>query len=417
MRRRTIRALEGDLLALHRVAWALVAGRFHPDVFRGGFGSPLRLVERPAPERPTGWVRIEPTLSGVCASDRKGLHITGLGTTITALFGVPRRIVPGHEVVGVVTEADPGAGVAVGDRVVAEPTLSCEDKGLPPCDRCRAGDDEACERVAVAGRLTPGHGFGHGARYGGGWAQEVVAPARRVLPVPDGLDDTVAVLAEPMAVAVHAAARNLPRPGDRVLVIGPGTIGLCLVHALTALAPEAEVTVAGISRFSDDLARAAGATGLLHGTRRELVEAAASRLGSPVHGNRVSGPVLERGFDVVFDAVGSTQTIDDAARMTRPRGRLVLVAASVRQEVDWTLVWTRELTLSGTAYYGEEEVPADAEVPAGRRRATAVALDVLAERRPPLVTHVFPLEDHVAALRTSDAGPGARAVKVAFDPR
>ncbi|MCA1713480.1 MAG: alcohol dehydrogenase catalytic domain-containing protein, partial [Actinobacteria bacterium] len=387
----TMRALRVSL-APHRVGLALAAGRLRPDLYRGAPGSPLRLVEVPRPALPDGWVRIRPTLAGICASDRKMLHITGFGTTLLGLFGAPPRIIPGHEIVGVVTHAPPESGVAEGDRVVAEPTLSCHDKALAPCARCTAGDDGTCEHLPLPGSLTPGQGFGHNARYGGGWADELVAPAHRVLRVPDDLEDRCAVLAEPLAIAVHAVARVLPRPGERVLVIGPGAIGLSLCHALHALAPRAEVTVAGVHSFSDPFARSAGAHHLISGTRAVLVTAAAAVLGSRIHGSRISGPLLAAGFDTVYDAVGSPQTIDDALRMTRPGGTVVMVATSFRQKVDWSLLWARELHLRGTVYYGDEDVPASARLAPGRRRAMQVALEILEDARPrDLVTHQFPL--------------------------
>jgi threonine dehydrogenase-like Zn-dependent dehydrogenase len=415
---RTIPALEFSL-SPYRVALALTAGRLRPELLHGAPGSPLRHTEIPRPERPAGWVRIAPTLAGICASDRKMLTVTDLGRPLLAFYGLPRHgIVPGHEVVGTVVEADADAGVHEGDRVVAEPTLSCVHKGFVPCRRCTAGDDHRCIHQADPGSTGgPGFGFGFNARYGGGWAGELVAPADRVHRVPDGLDDRAAVLAEPTAVAVHAVLRSLPRPGDRVAVTGPGAIGLSVVHALSVLAPRAETTVIGLGGFADGLARAAGAAHLLHGGERQLVEAAGQQLGSTVRGGVLAGPILEDGFDTVFDTVGSRQTMDDAVRMLRPGGTLVLLGTTAEQPLDWTLVWHRELTVRGSGYYGTEDVPADAEIASGRRRAFEVALEILSERRPSeLVTHVFPLDEPVPALQTSARGPGAAAVKVAFSP-
>jgi threonine dehydrogenase-like Zn-dependent dehydrogenase len=405
-------------LAPHRIAMAVTAGRYRPPLRHGGAGSPLRLRQLPRPARPQGWVRVAPTLAGICASDRKLLQVTSLGRPLVAFYGLDRQgIVPGHEVVGRVVEADDDAPVRVGDRVVPEPTLSCHHKGFPRCARCDAGDDHRCVRMADHGEAAPGLGFGFHARFGGGWGEELVVPADRVHLVPDDLDDRSAVLAEPVAVAVHAVLRDRPADGERALVVGPGAIGLSVTMALSALAPTVEVSVAGVTDVADELARRAGATHLLHGTRRALVEAAAGLLGSPLRGDRWSGPVVEDGYDVVYDCVGSPQTIDDALRMLRPGGRLVLLASSGRQEVDWSLTWHRELTVRGSGYYGVEDVPTGARLAPGRRRALAVALELLAAARPGhLVTHVFPLEEAVPALGTAAAGPAAGAVKVAFAP-
>jgi threonine dehydrogenase-like Zn-dependent dehydrogenase len=414
----TIEALHLSL-APHRVALAATLGRYRQDLRHGASGSPLRLRAVPRPERPAGWVRIEPTLAGICASDRKMLQVTAVGRPIYAFYGLDRQgVVPGHEVVGRVVECDPDSGFTVGDRVVPEPSLSCEHKGFVRCARCAAGDDHRCAHQADAGSGAPGLGFGFHARFGGGWGRELVAPADRLHPVPDGLDDRSAVLAEPVAVAVHAVLRDPPRGGDRALVIGPGAIGLGVTMALRTLLPEVEVTVAALGHAADEVATGAGASHLLHGSRRPLVEAAGTQLGSTVRGNRLTGPVLEHGFDVVYDCVGSPQTIDDALRMLRPGGRLVLLATSAEQQVDWTLLWHRELSVHGRGYSGVEDVPTGAAVPAGRRRAVAIALEVLTETRPGhLVTHVFRLDEPVAALATATAGPAAGAVKVAFAPQ
>jgi threonine dehydrogenase-like Zn-dependent dehydrogenase len=406
-------------LSPHRVALAVTAGRYRHELRHGGAGSPLRLRSIPRPERPAGWVRVEPILSGICASDRKLLQVTSLGRPLIAFFGLDRQgIVPGHEVVGRVVECDPDSGFQEGDRVVPEPTLGCHHKGFTRCGRCDAGDDHRCTRMADAGSAAPGLGFGFHARFGGGWGQELVVPADRLHRVPDGLDDRSAVLGEPMAVAVHAVLRDGTRPGERALVIGPGAIGLSVTTALTTVVSDVEVTVAALGAFADDLAIRAGASHLVHGTRRALLEDAAAKLGTSVRGNRLTGAILEDGYDVVFDCVGSPQTIDDGLRALRPGGRLVLLASSGEQRVDWSLVWHRELRVQGSGYYGVEDVPGGARVPHGRRRGLAIALEVLAATRPGhLVTHVFRLDEPVAALTTASQGPAAGAVKVAFAPQ
>jgi threonine dehydrogenase-like Zn-dependent dehydrogenase len=403
--------------APHRLAVAATAGRLREAQRHGGVGSALKLRERPAPTRPTGWVRVAPHLAGICASDRKTLTLA-VGRPLTAFYGVPREgIVLGHEVVGTVIEADAGAGVGVGDRVVPEPLLACHHKGLVRCRRCDVGDSHRCAHQPDAGDLAPGLGFGFDATFGGGWSTELVAPADRVHRVPDGLDDRAAVLAEPTAVAVHAVLRDAPRSGERALVFGPGTIGLAVVHALRSLAPEVAVSVVGLDPSSDAVVHRAGAQHVLHGSRKRLLVSLADHLGSPLRRGPLAGVVLEDGVDVVYDAVGSPQTIDDGLRALRPGGRLVLLGTAGQQPVDWTLVWHRELTVRGSGYSAEETVGAGGGLTPGRRRATAIALELLTDVRPGhLVTHVFRLEEAPVALRTAAAGPRAGAVKVAFAP-
>ncbi|MDX1658178.1 MAG: zinc-binding dehydrogenase [Nitriliruptorales bacterium] len=414
----TMRALAVDLVSPRGVL-STVAGGFRDELRYGGTGSVLQLTEVPVPERRRGWVRIRPTLAGICASDHKLLTLTAHSITLSALHGLPwQRIVPGHEIVGEVVEADPDAQVSPGDRVVAENLVSCVHKGFARCSRCEDSLEGLCAHFADEGTATRGgFGFGNHADYGGGWSEQLVAPEELVHPVPDDLDDRTAVLAEPTAIGVHAILSNPPARDGRILVVGPGGIGLTLCHALSALVPAAEVTVAGLGHFADGLAVRAGAAHLLHGTGRELVTSAGEVLGTPVRGNRLSGPVLEDGFDVIYDTVGSEQTLNDAIRMLRPRGELVLIATAAERSLDLGLVWHRELSIRGTAFYGRSDVPDGALVPGGRRREMAIALDVLGQQRPDdLVTHVFALGDHLEALRTSAAGPAREAVRVAFDP-
>jgi threonine dehydrogenase-like Zn-dependent dehydrogenase len=417
MRARTVPALHLSS-APHRLLTTATVGRVREAQRQGGVGSALQLREVPAPSRPPGWVRVAPTLAGICASDRKTLQL-GMGRALIAFYGLPREgIVLGHEVVGTVVEADRDAPVAVGDRVVPEPFLSCTHKGLAACDRCADGHSHRCAHQPEGGGADrPGLGFGFHARYGGGWSTELVVPADRVHPVPSAIDDRAAVLAEPTAVAVHAVLRDAPRGGERALVIGPGTIGLSLVHALRLLAPEVAVTVVGLDPASDANARRAGAHHVVHGSRRALLEALASHLDSPVRRAPLAGIVLEDGVDVVYDAVGSPQTIDDGLRALRPGGRLVLLGMAGAQPMDWTIAFHRELAVRGSAYYAEEQVPAGARVPGGRRRAMVIALELLEELQPGhLVTHVFELPEVTDALHTAAAGPRAGAVKVAFAP-
>jgi threonine dehydrogenase-like Zn-dependent dehydrogenase len=411
----TMPALQLQLQPL-RAAWAVTAKRWRPEAWAGGPGSPLRLTEIPRPVLPgPEWVRVRVDLAGICASDLKLLKVTGMSPVLSAWTDARQPAVLGHEIVGTVTEAGSAAGVREGERVVAEPLLSCRDKGFAPCASCRAGEDHRCERRAEPGALgCIGDGFGFNARFGGGWSQELVAPGWRCVRVPESLPDADAVLAEPVAIAVHAVMRHRPLTAQRALVIGPGTIGLSTLMALRHLSPQTEVSVAGLGTFADDLARSLGAADLLHGTRTELLDDARRVTGGVLRKPLLGRPVLDSegsggGFDIVYDCVGSEQTIDDALRMLRPGGRLVLVATSGKQKVDWSLVWFRELAILGTVFYAEE--------PNGRR-AMATAVELLADARPGarMVTHRFGLEQHVPALLAAAHGPGAGAVKVAFAP-
>lgn len=395
-----------------RYLWTTAAGRLRSDAGwrRGGL---FRFVEElPAPALPgPGWVRLRTELAGICGSD-VGLAHARISLVLSAFYTAD-RVVPGHEVVGVVTEV--GAAVhdlAVGDRVALDPVLSCVHRGFDPvCGTCRRGLPHACERFDLPGEsgcAAPTQGFD--VAVGGGFGQELVAHHSQCLPVGD-LPSTRAVLTEPLAVALHAALR-WERDDDRVVVIGPGTIGLLLTAALRRLHPDLDVAVVAPGSFGAGRARSVGATRVLP-TGAAAVHALAEQDGGRVlTAKRTPLPLLERGVAAVFDCVGYPETIDLALHLLRPGGTLVLVGAARQQPVDWSLVWNRELTVRGTINGGPE--PA-----LDGRRSAEHAVEWLHDPGFPadvVVTHLAQLERWQDALATASAGPRARAGKVVLRP-
>lgn len=172
----------------------------------------LRVEEIAAPGPPqAGWVNIAVTAAGICGSD---LHNFRTGQWISRSPSVP-----GHELIGRVTAL--GAGVddlAVGDRVVADSRFWCGD-----CAACRAGDHHLCSKLGFVGEICDG-----------GFAEQTSLPRRLLHRLPDGLPDEAAVMAEPMAVALHAVKRLRPEPGAAVLIAGCGPIGGLAALALSA---------------------------------------------------------------------------------------------------------------------------------------------------------------------------------------
>ena len=123
-------------------------------------------------------------------------------------------------------------------------------------------------------------------------------------------------------------------------------------------------------------------------------------------------PILEQGVDAVFDCVGYPDTIDLALHILRPGGMLVLVGAAGKQSVDWSLVWSRELTVQGTINSGPE--PA-----LGGRRTMEQVAEWLADPAylvDGLVTHTYSLDEWQQGLTTASAGPKDQAVKVTLRP-
>ncbi len=189
---------------------------------------PLALVEVEPPQMPgPGWVRVRPRLSGICGSDLATLDGRS-SRYFEQLVSFP--FVPGHEIVG-----DVEGGALDRRRVVIEPVLGCLVRGIdPPCANCAAGRKGSCERVAF-GHLHPGLQTGYCRDTGGGWSASLVAHESQLHAVPDDLSDEAAVMVEPAACAVHAACATEIVGGERVVVLGAGTLGLCVIAALRAL--------------------------------------------------------------------------------------------------------------------------------------------------------------------------------------
>ncbi|HXF82812.1 MAG TPA: alcohol dehydrogenase catalytic domain-containing protein [bacterium] len=376
--------------------------------------APLQLREVPPPPLPgPDWVRVAVRLGGICGTDLHTIHLDS-SPALSALTSFP--FVLGHENVGTVAEVGRSvAEVAVGQRVTVEPTLPCAARGVqPPCASCAAGDYNLCLNV-TAGHLSPGLVIGGCRDTGGSWAASFVAHRSQLFPVPEALSDEAALMAEPFACAVHPAVTYPPQDGDRVLVVGGGVIGQCVVAALRAAGSGARIIVLVKHPFQGEMARRLGADHVVRlrrgdGHYPDLAELLGSPLLRPMLGKRV----LPGGADLTLECVGTARSLDDALRLTRPGGRVILLGlASIAARVDWTPVWLKELQVTGSYVYRWERWQ-------GRRvRTMALALEWMAAGRADLgrlVTHRFPLERYREALATAMGKAQSRAFKVAFQP-
>ena len=380
----------------------------------GGWLPWLGLTTYELPDLPgPDWARLRPLVSGICGSDLSLL--TGKASAMLSPFSSFPAIL-GHEVVAVVEEAGAGAGVAVGQRVVLGPIISCAVRGLDPCPGCRDGAPALCRR-ATEGTLSPGMLIGFCHDLPGGWSEGMLAHASQLHAVPEGLSDEAAALAEPLACGLHAVLAQPPADGERALVIGGGAIGLGTMAALRLVAPGAETTVVVRHRHQAELAERLGARHVVidrdgDGPRRAAVELAGAR----EHRALVGGATLTGGFEVVYECAGTAASLEAALRVTAPRGRLGMIGSvALVDRLDLTLAWARELRITGTYVYGREtSVPGEPHTIAHLLRLLA------ADGAPPvddLVTHRFRLGDWPDALRTAMARGRRAAVKVVFDHR
>ncbi len=355
----------------------------------------LHLGDIPEPELPgPGWVRVLPTLSGICGSDTSA--ITGHASLyLEPLTSYP--FVPGHEVVG---ELDDGS------RVVVEPALGCEVRGVSPaCRQCAAGRPGLCENV-TEGPLDVGLQTGYCKSTGGGWGEVLVAHESQLHEVPAAISDEAAVLLEPFACCIHAALRGQATKDDVVVVLGAGTIGLLTVAAIRAFTPPKQLIAVAKYPHQREAARRLGADAVVapgEVFQRVRFATQARRL------DGVGDPLLLGGADITFECTGSAQGLNQAVRFTRGRGTVVAVGMPGAERVDWAPIWQRELTVMGAYAYGVE---------ADGRRTFQMALEAAPQMHLEALTGpLFGLGEYREAIEYAVRAGSLNAVKVAFDLR
>jgi threonine dehydrogenase-like Zn-dependent dehydrogenase len=391
----------GETLALQYVrsipSYAIVrASGGRPDVATSAL-SMLHLGDVAEPELPAGdWVRVMPTLSGICGSDLAAIggHAS---LYLDPLTSYP--FVPGHEIVGTLED---------GSRVVIEPALGCVVRGIsPPCARCAEGRPGLCYNV-TEGPIEVGLQTGYCADTGGGWGEVLVAHPSQLHAVPATLSDEAAVLIEPFACCVHAALRGGAGKDDIVVVSGAGTIGLLTVAAIKLFTPPRRLIAIAKHPTQRDLARKLGADQVI--TPSEVFQRVRFATGA----RRLDGvnrSLLLGGADVTFECVGRTDSLNDAVRFTREGGTVVVVGMPGEEKVDWAPIWQRELIVMGAYAYG-------AEPKKKGKRTFELALEAAPEVHLETLTGpLFGLGEYRDAIAYAMSAGRLGAVKVAFDLR
>ena len=271
------------------------------------------LTDLPDPEPGPGEVRIRVRATGVCGTDVHLHH---------GEFGHVYPLVPGHEVIGEVDQAGPGAeGLESGALVAVDNMVSCGT-----CAMCRQARPAFCVSLRAMGVFEDG-----------GFAEYLNVPAVNCHPA-DDLGPDVAVLAEPTACALHGIDILAPKPGSDALIFGAGPTGLILAQLLSA-AGAARVTVAAPTAAKLELAAGWGA---------ETVQASRTAPEETARQLREKAP---DGFDVVIDATGVPAVLAQCPPLTAIGGTILVYGVTPEQAV-WPVspydVFRRELTIRGS---------------------------------------------------------------------
>ncbi|MBD9701531.1 zinc-dependent alcohol dehydrogenase [Streptomyces caniscabiei] len=310
-----------------------------------------RLVPHEARPPEAGEALVRVHASGICGSDREVFQ----GNRPEGYVRYP--LTPGHEWSGTVVEV--GAGVPstlVGRKVVGEGFRNCQ-----VCDRCHAGETTLCSAgYEETGFTQPG-----------AMATTLTLPARLLHVLPDDADLTAAALLEPAACIAAAALKANAVPGERVAVVGTGTLGMFAVQFLKAASP-AELLVVGTRPDRAELSKRFGATDF-----------------------RTKDQELPGDFDVVIETAGSADAARTAAALLRRGGRLVLtgIPAPGADGLDPTDLVVRQLEVH-TVFGAAPDAWAHTV-----RVFGAGLLDPL-----PLVTHELPLAEFSQAIELVGSG-------------
>jgi threonine dehydrogenase-like Zn-dependent dehydrogenase len=398
------------VVSVPRYAFTLIAGRFYRPAFYG----PLSLVqyrEVPEPQLPgPDWARVKVRCGGICASDVGMVRLTE--SPALSPFGSERFTI-GHENTGTLVEVgEQVAGLSVGDRVVADPVLSCAARGMDlPCRACQEGQFSRCENI-TEGRLSRGVQIGACADTGGSWSPYFVAHRSQLFRVPDGVSDENAILVDAFCSALHPVIRNLPGDEDTALIVGAGAISICALAALRALGSRARVIVLAKYPFQGDLARQYGADEVVYLDKEgKYYAAVADLVGGKLFQPVLGKPVMIGGADLTYDCVGSQVSVRDGLWLTRAGGTIVQIGLGSTGKMDWTPLWFKELKLVGTLASSTEEYQGQ------RIRCYQLALDFMAQGKvdlAPLLTHTFRLDDYRRALAMNMSKSRHRMVHSAF---
>lgn len=278
-------------------------------VFEGKEKWSVREIATPLP-RP-GEVLIRVKVAGICGTD---LHI------FRAEYFQRFPIIAGHEFSGEIVAL--GEGVtqfAVGERVTADPNIFCDH-----CYFCKINKNNHCLNFEAVGVTRDG-----------AFAEYVAVPEKCVFPLPPNVSFAEGALAEPLACAVYGVGRSHIRPGEKVLIFGAGPIGLLLL-SLFRVSGASSVTVVDISERKLELAlqRGAGEAILADGKQgRRLRE------------------IAPFGFEVVVDATGIPEVMEEALEFVEPDGTFLLFGVApqgARMSVEPYRVFHEDLRIVGS---------------------------------------------------------------------
>ncbi len=405
-----MRALEFDVNVPKFALAKVLRTVFGNKVFHRGPAKTVHLADVPEPTLPTPeWVKIKTRYCGFCGSD---LNLITLHDSPSASPFTSFPCVLGHEIVGEIIETGAHVnGFQTGELVTVNPGLTCEARGISSlCGPCSAGRSSNCENFAE-GILPPGMFLGITKGVNGGFAPYLVAHRSQLFKIPHGLSPKSAVMTEPLAVALQTLFDNMPKPGEKVLLIGGGVIGNLIIQSIHHLVPDCGVYAIEPSPSAANLAKKAGAIEAI--PSKDLFSGTSRVTGARMYKPMIGMEISMGGFDRVYDTVGISRTLNLSMRLMKTMGTLSVVGIGGDVKLDLTPLWLKLQTIKGVYAYGYAAHGGE------RRHVFEIALDLMkkgAINAGELVTHEFRLEDYDQMIEANLNKEEHRAMKtvVAF---
>ena len=329
----------------------------------------FEVQEVAAPVAEPGGVLVRVRNCGICGSD---LHF------YRGEFPAMPGLRLGHEIAGEVAAVGDGVSdLSTGQRVAIEPVEVCRE-----CDFCRGGRYQLCVNRKLLGMMTPG-----------AFAEYVHVPDYTVHRLPDGMDFEVGALVEPLAVSVHGLRQVGLSIGERVAILGSGTIGLTALVAARAMGASAVFMTARYPHQAE-AARALGAAHVVEANEQVVQELTTAFDGRPP--------------EVVVETVGGhADTLNEAVQLAQAGGRVSILGVFTGPvSLNVTAVVLKEVLLLGSITYGRPGARSDFEV----------ALEIASTRTEELrrlITHRVALADIEQGFATAaDKSQGSIKVTV-----
>lgn len=323
----------------------------------------VEFTESKKPEKREGWTLLKVSHAGICGSD------------LNIFFGThPRAKAPlimGHEFSAYVEDED--GPFEKGTLVTVNPLLSCGE-----CEPCKTGQSHVCNTLKLLGIDCDG-----------GFAEYVLAPNDKIIPLPEGVSAKVGAIIEPVAVAVHATRQGGYKPGDNALVFGAGTIGLVVAMTIRAFGGS-DITVIETNDYRRNLAKELGFK-----TLNPITDDVAKIVKESTNGN---------GADIVFDCAGHPTVASQLFEVTKVRGKVVIVAA-YKKPAELPLIqgMFKELSVQFVRVYTHKDFAIAADI---------VATDSNYEK---IITHELKPEEAKKGFELLTTGADAVKVMYNFD--